>query len=117
MGIDIKINIDFTARQKKIVRAAVVTGAVVAALGVGIAIAAPIDVTWIGNGKPVSAASLGANISELNRRTIATSNGVSYSVGATVYCGSTAAAQSGAFTFTGALPGYPAGVDRNVTAV
>jgi hypothetical protein len=35
------VDVDLSARQKKIVRAAVVTGAVVAALGIGLAIAAP----------------------------------------------------------------------------
>jgi hypothetical protein len=95
MGIEIKINIDFTARQKKIVRAAVVMGAVIGALGVGIAIAAPIDTTWISGGAQVSATSLKSDLDGLQTqitagRFVVTIDGGQYSVGATAYCGSTA---------------------------
>lgn len=41
MPIDIRIQIDLSPRQKRVIRAAVVAGAVIGALGLGVAIAAP----------------------------------------------------------------------------
>jgi hypothetical protein len=65
MPIDIRIHIDLTERQKKIMRAAVVGGTVIAALGIGIAIAAPIDTTWIQDGGVLSASSLSTDLDGL----------------------------------------------------
>jgi hypothetical protein len=111
MGIDIKINIDLSPRQKKVVRAAVVTGAVIGALGIGIAIAAPIDTTWVVTGAPLTAVQLKGSLDGLQAQVTAlqafqmqaTANG-SYSLGAT-YCGATAATE-GAFSGPGSLTGY-----------
>src|SRR5271166_5764383 len=95
MAIDIQIHIDLNERQKRIMRAAVVVGTVIGALGIGIAVAAPLQTTWIATGQPVSASSLLSNMNELNRRTIATNGGASYSVGATLLCGTTSTNFSG----------------------
>lgn len=82
MGINISIRIDLTAMQKRIIRAAVVTGAVVAALGVGIAVGAPHQ--W-----KTSDALTATDLNGLSRLTSA-DGGVTYSVAATAVCGSTA---------------------------
>ena len=103
----IVIDLELSPLQKKVVRAAVVFSAVIGALGVGLAIASPIDSTWIKDGKAVSATSLASNVTELDRRTLATSDAGAYSVGATKYCGQSASAQSGVFS-QGNLTGYPA---------
>ena len=65
MGIDININIDLSPWQRRIVRVAVVVGAVIGALGVGIAIAAPIDTTWVVMGAPLTAANLKGDLDGL----------------------------------------------------
>jgi hypothetical protein len=107
MAVDIRIHIDLTERQKRIMRAAVVAGTVIAALGIGIAMAAPIDTTWIASGQPISASALASNINELNRRTVLTVGATSYSVGATKYCGTGPVAMTGAVTYNNAT-GYAA---------
>ncbi len=58
MNIDIKIHLDLSPRQRRILRAAVVASVVAAAMAVGVASAAPIDVSWIDASKPVSATQL-----------------------------------------------------------
>ncbi len=58
-------------RQKRVIRAAVVTGASIAALGIGVAIAAPIDTTWVRAGKPVAASSLKDNLDGLQSQATA----------------------------------------------
>jgi hypothetical protein len=108
MAIDIRIRIDLTPRQKKIMRIAVVTGTVIGAIGIGVAIAAPLQLTWIQSGQQVSASSLLDNMNELNRRTILTTDaGVSFSVGATKFCGTSPATTTGAISYNGAM-GYAA---------
>jgi hypothetical protein len=88
------VDVDLSARQKKIIRAGVVTGAVIAALGLGLAIAAPHQ--WSTN-DPLKATDLNG----LNVVSYASDAGTaSYSVGATKFCGATTT------TFTGALGGY-----------
>jgi hypothetical protein len=89
------VELDLSSRQKKIVRAAVVTGAVIGALGIGVAIAAPIDTTWITGGAQVSATSLKTDLDGLQTqitagRFVGTIGGQQYSVGATAYVGVTA---------------------------
>ena len=71
MGIDIKINIDLSPRQRRVVRGAVVAGAVIGALGVGIAIAAPIDTTWVVTGQTLTAAQLKGNLDGLQAQVTA----------------------------------------------
>jgi hypothetical protein len=58
MAIDIRIHINLSERQKRIMRVAVVAGTVIAASGIGIALATPIDTSWISNGTVLSATSL-----------------------------------------------------------
>ncbi len=95
MAIDIKINLDLSPRQKKIVRAAVVAGAVIGALGIGIAIAAPVQWT----------ASETLTQAKMNAITVVTNGSVSYSVGATKYCGTGPTNTTGAISYDGAT-GY-----------
>jgi hypothetical protein len=90
MGIDIKIHIDLTPRQKKVVRAAVVAGAVIAALGLGIAIAAPISSTWSVDGLTLKGADLKGALDGLQSqissgRFVVTLGIKPYSLGATKY--------------------------------
>lgn len=92
MGIDIQIRIDLTPLQKRILRMAFVSGGVLAALGVGVAVAAPHEWT---TSDPLKAADLNG----LNR--VTTDAGIQYSVGTTLYCGTTTT------TYTGSLGGYP----------
>ena len=111
MGIEIRIKIDLTPWQKKLVRGAVVTGAVIAALGIGVALAGPIDTTWIVQGNPLTAAQLKSDLDGLQTQVAAlqafqaqaTADG-GYSLGAT-YCGMTAAT-TGALSGPGSLTGY-----------
>jgi hypothetical protein len=97
MGIEIKINIDLSPRQKKIMRAAVVGGVVIGALGIGIAIAAPPHAFM------TSETLTATNLNSLN---VATNGSVSYSVGATTYCGTGPTSTTGAISYNGAI-GYP----------
>jgi len=95
MGIDIKISIDLSPLQKRIVRFAVVSGAVVAALGVGLAMATPHQ--WNTN-DPLKA----TDLNRLNVLTYTPDGGTTQmiSVGATMYCGATST------SYTGAMGGY-----------
>jgi hypothetical protein len=110
MGIDIKIQIDLSARQKKIVRVAVVTGAVIGALGIGIAFAAPISTSWSMDGLTLKGADLKGALDGLQtqitqaqtdiaalqaKRPTLTVGQQSYSLDAK-YCGSTTGAYDGA---------------------
>ena len=98
MGIDIKISIDLSPGQKKIVRAAVVAGAVIGALGIGIAIAAPVQ--W--------GASETLTQVKMNAITVIDAGATSISVGATLYCGTGFGnPTNGYFAFNGAM-GYAA---------
>ena len=65
MGISIHVDIELTPRQKTLVRRAVVAGAVMGALGIGIAIAAPVDTSWVATGKPLTATLLKGNLDGL----------------------------------------------------
>lgn len=92
MPIHIDLRLDLSKTQKGIVRAAVVTGAVLASLGIGLAVAAPIDTTWIAANQPIPAASLKANLDGLQQQVskpVLARNGKQYSLNAT-YCGKTA---------------------------
>jgi hypothetical protein len=111
MKIEIQIDLGLSARQKRIVRAGVVASVVVAALGVGIAVAAPIDTTWVAPGQALSAAQLKANLDGLQSqissgRFVGIINGKQYSLGATKYVGVTSAGgPSGNGTYNGAQVG------------
>jgi hypothetical protein len=96
MGIHIDIRIDLTRTQKKIIRAAVVAGSAIAALGIGIAIAAPHQ--WKAS-DPLAAADLNG----LNVVTYTAPDGgaVSYSVGATKFCGTSPTNTNGAIQYAG----------------
>lgn len=101
MGIHIDDRIALTRTQKKVIRAAVVTGSVIAALGVGLAIAAPHQ--WKAS-DPLAAADLNG----LNVLTYTSDAGtVSYSVGPTKFCGSTPFTTAGTIDYAG-LKGYAA---------
>jgi hypothetical protein len=99
----IVIDLDLTSAQKKIVRSAVVAGAVIAALGVGIAVAAPH--TWATNDALKAADLNGLNVVSY---TTADAGTFQYSVGATKFCGMSSTTTNGAITY-GSLTGYPAG--------
>lgn len=90
MGFHIDVRIDLTPTQKRIMRGAVVTSVVLASLGIGLAVAKPKQ--WMG-GDPLAAA-------DLNGLNVVSVGNVSYSVGATKFCGQTKG------TFTGNIGGY-----------
>lgn len=96
MAINIEVRIDLTPKQKKVIRAAVVSGSVIGALGVGIALAAPHQ--WKAN-DPLAAADLNG----LNVITYTTDGGAtsSYSVGATKFCGATPVPTAGDIVYSG----------------
>lgn len=101
MGIDIQIRIDLTPRQKKVMRGAVVTGVVIGALGVGLAIAAPHQ--WSTN-DPLKASDLNG----LNVATYTSDGGTTQqSVGTTKFCGLSATTTTGAISYSG-LQSYAA---------
>jgi len=93
MGIDIKIKIDLTPTQKRIMRGAVVGGVVIGALGLGLAVATPKQ--WKMN-DPLAAA-------DINSLGIVVKNGHPYSLRAT-YCGKTAST-TGQVTVTNGYAG------------
>lgn len=118
MQINIQlVALDLSPRQKRIIRHGVVAGAVIAALGVGMALAAPIDTTWIGPNKPVTSTDLKGDLDGLQAqissgRAVVMINGKSMSVGATVYKANTTS------TYTGAqVGGYAGGKALCETAV
>lgn len=101
MGIHIDVRIDLTPKQKKIIRAAVVTGCVIGALGVGLAVAAPHQ--WKSS-DPLAAADLnGLNVVSYTSDAGTTT---SYSVGATKFCGITPVTTTGAVVYA-TVTGYP----------
>lgn len=101
MGIDIQIRIDLSPLQKRILRSAIVGGGVVAALGIGLAIAAPHQ--WNTN-DPLKAADLNG----LNVISYTTDAGtLTYSVGATKYCADSPTTTNGAISYAG-FTGYAA---------
>jgi microcystin-dependent protein len=71
MAIDIRVHIELTERQKRVMRAGIVGGTVIASLGIGVAIAMPIDTSWITSGAPVSASSLASNLNGLQSQVTA----------------------------------------------
>lgn len=98
MGIDIRIKLDLTPRQKRLIKAGLVVGAVIGGLGVGLAVAAPHQ--WKAS-DPLTA-------SDLNSIAVATGpDGGRYSGGATKYCGIGATSTNGAPSY-GGKAGYPA---------
>ena len=100
MGINIDVRIDLTPTQKKIIRAAVVAGSVIAALGVGLALAAPHQ--WKAN-DPLAAADLnGLNVVSYTSDAGTTST---FSVGATKFCGITPVTTTGAIVYS-SIGGY-----------
>ena len=66
MPIDIRIQIDLSPRQKRVIRSAVVAGAVIGALGLGVAIAAP-KYKFSPN-DPLSSPKMNANFDDLDGR-------------------------------------------------
>lgn len=99
MGIHVDVRIDLTPKQKKVIRAAVVTGSVIAALGLGLAVAAPHQ--WKAS-DPLAAADLNG----LNVVTYSSDAGtVMYSVGPTTFCGITPVTTTGAVVYA-TVPGY-----------
>lgn len=92
----IVIDLELTPVQKKIVRLAVVSGVVIAALGIGLAVAAPHQWT---SGDPLKATDLNG----LNVVTFTSDAGTTtYSVGATKFCGVGPATTTGAASYKGA---------------
>lgn len=84
------VELDLTPRQKAVVRGGVVAGAVIAALGIGLAIASPHQ--WATND-----ALKATDLNSLNVVTLTTDAGTAqYSVGATKYCGVTSGNYDGA---------------------
>jgi len=86
----IVIDLELSPRQKKIIRAAVVTGAVIGAMGIGLAVAAPHQ--WKAS-DPLAAA-------DLNSLDVVSKNGKQISLGGT-YCGKTGSTKgqiSGAYS-------------------
>ena len=65
MAIEIKINVELSRFQRKIVRSTIVTGAIVASFGIATVIAAPIDTTWVSAGATLSAEKLKADLDGL----------------------------------------------------
>lgn len=84
MGIEIKIDVELSPLQKRVVRCAVISGVVVAALGIGLAVAAPHQ--WTTND-----ALKATDLNSLN--VIANDAGARQSVGATSICGITSPTQ------------------------
>lgn len=121
------IAIDLTPKQKRLLRGAVVVGAAIAAMGAGIAMAA-IDTTWISTGQPVSSAQLKGDLDGLQAQITSlqnqissgklsrTVNGVSYSGGATVFCGTTPTQIVGNFSYGGAKQMCQASLDCDMSA-
>lgn len=66
MAIDIRIQIDLSARQKRIIRGAVVAGSVIGALGIGVAIAMPKHTFT--SGTPIKATEMNDNFVDLDTR-------------------------------------------------
>ena len=99
------VDLELSSQQKALVRRAFVAGAVIAALGVGIALAAP---KQFKPGDPLSSADMNANFADLDTRVAALEKrpvlkrfGRSYSLDA-VYCNKTAPT-AGAFSSGGQL--------------
>jgi len=66
MPVNIQISIDFSPRQKRIVRTALVVGAVIGALGIGIVVAAPKHT--FAAGTSISASEMNENFFDLDSR-------------------------------------------------
>ena len=65
MPIDIRIQIDLSPRQKRVIRSAVVAGAMIGALGLGVAIAAPVKFSPT---ETLSSQKMNANFNDLDMR-------------------------------------------------
>jgi hypothetical protein len=105
MPIDIRIRIDLSPRQKRVMRAAVVGGTVIAALGLGVALATVPN--SFSSGQSVSANSMNQNFTYLDSkaRFVAALDGGQYSVGATHFCGIGPTNTTGAISYSG-MTGY-----------
>ena len=66
MPIDIRIQIDLSSHQKRVIRSAVVAGAVIGALGLGVAIAMPKN--KFNPGDPLSSQKMNENFIDLDAR-------------------------------------------------
>jgi len=66
MPIDIKVNVTLSSGQKRVVRAAVVGGAVLAAFSVSVALAAPRNT--FANGQPLASQAMNENFTDLDKR-------------------------------------------------
>jgi hypothetical protein len=75
MPININISVDFSPRQKRLVRAALVTGGIMGALGLGIVVAAPKHTFTAGT--PVSAGQMNDNFADLDSRLSAVADAAS----------------------------------------
>lgn len=110
MGIDIKIRVDLSPMQKRFARGALLAGVVIAVLGVSVALATVPNT--FSSGGSLSSQQMNQNFTYLDDKltaaTVITTDAGSYSVGATTYCGQSAVAQTGAFTYSGGLTGYAA---------
>lgn len=85
MGINIQINLELSATQKRVVRAIVITAVAFGAAGIGLAMASPHQ---FDAGETLQAA-------DLNGLNVARTDAGSYSVSATLYCGATSQSASG----------------------
>jgi hypothetical protein len=105
MPIDIRIRIDLSPGQKRMMRAAVVAGAVIGALGLGVALATVPN--SFSSGQAVSASSMNQNFTYLDSkaRFVAVIDGGQYSVGATHFCGTGPTNTTGAISYSG-VTGY-----------
>jgi hypothetical protein len=99
MPNDHRIQLDLSSRQKRVIRSAVVAGAVIGALGLGVAIAAPKN-TFKAN-DPLSSQKMNENFDDLDARIgavetkpVITKGGKQYSTFAT-FCGMTSATYDG----------------------
>ena len=71
MRIGFELDLDLSPLQRRVLRWAVVSGASIGALGLGVAFAGlPTDLTWIQSGKPVKATLLAQNLTDLQRQLI-----------------------------------------------
>jgi hypothetical protein len=114
MPIDISIRIDLSPRQRRVMRAAVVTGTVIGALGLGVALATVPNT--FSSGQTVSASGMNQNFTYLDSkaRFVTTLDGGQYSVGATHFCGVSPTTTTGSISYNG-MTGY-AGAKAMCTA-
>jgi microcystin-dependent protein len=106
MGIDIRIQLELTPRQKQVVRWAVVSGAVIAALGAGVALAGGIDTSWVVQGQPLTATNLLTSLTGLQNQITALQGAVVPPGTVVAFAGATANIPTGWVLCDGTLYNY-----------